>query len=270
MTTFNHPSPPPSRWLRNPIRRLPALLQGGRIPLRLAGLPGCRPRVAFVTAEPDRDPIPRISPAQHALRQGFRQQRNIRRFRAADDEGQRDATPVHQETLLAPVFFPDPWGSVPQLPGLTAICSTSHQYSATPRQCCASRHTPSVLLATGVQRTPRPAILKNIGESHWDSRTVLSATLSTECRCAGHRRSPQRLVCRARVSVLRPVGVDIPDSDRVAVWGSKAPLFAKRYLRLPRLEFFVSVSCWTTRMIIRFLSIIIYGQALSIAFIKYN
>jgi hypothetical protein len=259
MSTFNYPSSPTSPWQRNPFRRLPTLLQRGRIPLRLTGVPCRFPRISFVAAEIDRDAISRITPLQDALRQRGRQQRNIRRFRAADDEGQRDATPVHQETLLAPIFFPDPWGSGPQFPALTAICSTIHRDFARPRQCCASRHTPSGRLATAVQTIPRPAIPKNIDESHWDSQTALWATLSTECRFEEHTRSPQRLVWRATVSVLLQVGVDIPGSDRAAAWESMVPLSARRHLRLPMIEPFVSVSCWTTRTAIRFLSIIIYG-----------
>ena len=42
--------------------------------------------------------------------------RHIVRVGAGDHQRQRDATPVHQQVALAPIFFPDPWGWAPQLP----------------------------------------------------------------------------------------------------------------------------------------------------------
>ena len=41
--------------------------------------------------------------------------RDIVRVGAGDHQRQRDATPVHQQVTLAPIFFPDPWGWAPQL-----------------------------------------------------------------------------------------------------------------------------------------------------------
>jgi len=245
MTTFNYPSSPTSRWQRNPFRRLSALLQGGRIPLRLTGVPGRRSRRPFVAAERDGNAIPRITPLQDALRQGGRQQRDIRRFRAADDEGQRDATPVDQKTFLAPIFFPDPSDSARRPLGLTGLWSTTHQYSARPRQCCASRHTQPVRLATAVRRSPRPAIPKSTDESHWDSQSALWARLSIESRSVRRTRFRRTLVWRVTVFVRPQASVDILDSGRVVAWESTARLSATSYLRLPMIESVVSVSCWT-------------------------
>jgi hypothetical protein len=87
MTAFHHPLSHPRRWQRDAVRRLPALLHGGRIPLRLAGIPRRCPRVPFVAAEVLGDAIPQIAAAQDASLQSRGQQRHIRRFRAADDEG---------------------------------------------------------------------------------------------------------------------------------------------------------------------------------------
>lgn len=42
--------------------------------------------------------------------------RHIVHVGPGDDQRQRDATPVHQQVALAPIFFPDPWGWAPQLP----------------------------------------------------------------------------------------------------------------------------------------------------------
>ena len=259
MTAFNHPSSQASRWQREAFRCLPTLQQRGRIPLLLTGVPRRFPRVPFVAAEVLRGPIPRITPLQDAIRQGRGQQRDIRRFRAADDEGQWDATPVHQQAALAPIFFPDPSGSVRRPLALTGLWSASHRYSARSRQCCASHHTPSARLATGAQTIPPPATLKNTDGSRLDSQTVLWATPSIERRFEGHTRSRQRLVWRATAFVLPRRSVDTPDSGRAAALESMVPLSARRHLRLPMIEPFVCVSCWTTRTAMQFLSIIIYG-----------
>jgi hypothetical protein len=262
MTPFHTPSSQPSRWQRDAFRRLPALLQGGRIPLLLTGVPRRFPRVPFVAAEVLRGAIPRITTVQDTIRQGRRQQRDIWRLGAADDEGQRDATPVHQQAVFAPIFFPDPWGSVPRPLALTGLWSVIHRYSATSRRCCASRRTPSARLATGVQTAQQPATLKNTDGSRSDSQTVLWATPSIECRFEGHTRSRQRLVWRATAFALPRLSVDTPDSGLAAALESTVPLSARRHLRLPMIEPFVCVSCWTTRTAMRFLSIIIYGQVL--------
>jgi hypothetical protein len=63
----------------------------------------------------------------------------------------------------------------------------------------------------------------------------------------------------ATASVRLRVGVDIPGSGRAAAWEFMVPLSARRHLRLPMIEPFVWVSCWTTRTAMRFLSIIMYG-----------
>jgi len=259
MTAFHHPSSQPRRWQRDAVRRLPALLQGGRIPLRLAGVPRRCPGVPFVAAEVLWGAIPQIAAAQDASLQGRGQQRHIRRFRAADDEGQRDATPVHQETLLAPIFFPDPWGWAPRLLALTEPWSTIRQCSATSRQCPASRHIPLNRLATGLRTGQPPPIPDDSDESRSDSQTTLWARLSIEFQFARRTRSRQRLVLGATASVRLRVGVDIPGSGRAAAWELMVPLSARRPLRLPMIEPFVCVSCWTTRTAMRFLSSIIYG-----------
>jgi hypothetical protein len=243
MTTFHHPSSQPSRWQREAFRRLPTLQQRGRIPLRLTGLPRRFSCVPFVAAEVLRSSIPRIASVQDTRRQGRRQPRDIWRFRAADDEGQRKATPVHQQAALAPIFFPDPWGSVPRLPALTGLWSAIHRYSATSRQCRTARHTPSARLATGVRTIQPPATPKNSDESRSDSQTALGATPSIEPRFGGRTRFRQRLVWGATASVLPQGVVDIPGSDRVAAWESTARLSATRHRRLPMIELVVSVSC---------------------------
>ena len=243
MTPFDNPSSQPSRWQREAFRRLPALLQGRRIPLFLTGVPRGFPRIPFVAAEGLRGAIPRSAPLQDASRPRRGQQRPIWRLGAADDEGQRDATPVHQQAARAPLFFPDPWDWAPRPLAPTAPSSASRQGSARSRRYRASRHTPSARLATAFRTALPPATLKNTGESHWDSQTVLWATPSIASRFGGRTRFRQRLVWGARASVRPRRSVDIPDSGLVAAWESTAQLAATRYLRLPMIERVVSVSC---------------------------
>jgi hypothetical protein len=243
MTAFHPPSSQASRRQRDTIRGRPTLLQGGRIPLRLTRIPRRLPRVPFVAAEVLWGTIPWIRPLQDAIGQRRGQQRDIRRFRAAHDEGQWDATPVDQQAVLAPIFFPDPWGSVPQLLAPTGPSLTTHQYSARSRRYTTSRRIPSAQPARGAERTRRPATVKNTDESHSDSQTVLWATPSIGSRFGGHRRSRPRLAWGATASVRPRVFVDSPDSGLVAAGVSTAQLSARRHLRLPMIARFVCVSC---------------------------
>ena len=240
MTAFDHPSSQPSRRERDAFRRLRALLQGGRIPLRLTGAPRRFPRVSFVAAEVLWGVIPENAAAQDASRQGRGQQRDLRRLGAAHDERPRDATPVHQQAALAPIVFPDPWGSVPQLLARVARWSALHRDAASPRRCPASRHPPSVRLATAVRRSLPAATPKNTGESRSDCRSVLWATLSIGSRCGGRRRSRQTPVGAARVSARHPACGDIPAAGRAVAWESTARPSAKNSRRFPMSE---RVSC---------------------------
>ena len=58
------------------------------------------------------------------------------------DDRQRDATTVHQQVALAPIFSPDPSGSARQLAQPAAPSSWPRRYSAIARRCLQSRHTP--------------------------------------------------------------------------------------------------------------------------------
>jgi hypothetical protein len=57
----------------------------------------------------------RFRPRQRRSVQGGLQQFHVMHVGSAGDERQRDATRVDQQTSLAPIFFPDPWGSVPRI-----------------------------------------------------------------------------------------------------------------------------------------------------------
>ena len=61
----------------------------------------------------------------HHCIQQLLQLRHIMPVGPAHDEGQRDATPVHEQADLASIFPPGPWGSDPQLPGRAGPCPGS-------------------------------------------------------------------------------------------------------------------------------------------------
>jgi hypothetical protein len=86
MTPFHYPSSPANRRLRNPLTRLPTLLQGRRVALLLAGLPGCLARIPLIPAQM----LGRLgedgrAPQDPRLQRRW-EHRDIRGFRAADDE----------------------------------------------------------------------------------------------------------------------------------------------------------------------------------------
>ena len=57
----------------------------------------------------------------------------------ADDERQRDATRVHQQTALAPIFSPCRWGSAPHILALKEPCPWHRLCSASARRYPPSR-----------------------------------------------------------------------------------------------------------------------------------
>ena len=83
------------------------------------------------------------------------------------DDRQRDATTVHQQMALAPIFFPDPSGLARRLPVPLALSSSLRQCSAIARQCLPTRRTRRTRLSTGLQRRQ------------------LSPTPESACDCAG-------------------------------------------------------------------------------------
>src|SRR3972149_7825413 len=67
------------------------------------------------------------------------------------DDRERDATTVHQQVTLAPLFSPDPSGSVRRIPVRTGPSSSPGAYSAIATQCLRSRRTPPAPLSTALQ-----------------------------------------------------------------------------------------------------------------------
>ena len=242
MTPFNRPPSSPSRRFWDAVCRRATLLQRGGVAFVLSRLPGHLAGVPFIPAQILRREGIHLGSSNDSRRQRLRQQRNIRRLCAADDERQRDATSVHQETPLAPIFFPDPWDSAPRLRAPTALCSTSRQYSAISRRYMTSHHTPRGRPARGVQRSRRPANARNADEWRWDSQIGRRATPSIECRFAAHRRCRRRPAEEARACGQLLVCEHRPGADRAGVPESAAQHAATTPRRRPRMERSVFVS----------------------------
>ena len=242
MTSFNHPASQPSGRQGTPLGRRATLQPGRSIPRLMGGLPRGGARIAFLAAQIlRRRRIGRRSP-KDAPGQCLRQQRNIWRFRPADDDRQRDATPVHDQTPLAPVFFPDPWDSAPRPPAPAAPCSTFRQYVAISKQSPTSRHIRSAPLARASRKSQPPASAKNGDEWRWNCRTVPWATPSIGCRFARQRRSRQRPVEAVTVSVPLRASGHIPAVDHVAARESAVRLSAKTHPKRAMMESSVFVS----------------------------
>src|SRR5690554_1857969 len=80
----------------------------------------------------------------YAIKNGFKLA-HIMPVRSGYDDGQRDATTVHQDMTLAPVFFPDPSGSSLRFQEPLELCTFRHLCFATPKLSFPSRHTQPAL-----------------------------------------------------------------------------------------------------------------------------
>ena len=240
MASFNLPTSQTSRRIGMTFRRPSALLHCWRIPCRRRGVPRRGARVPVIAAQvfrPDR----RLYP-QDASLQRLGQQRHIRRLRAADDQRQRDATPVDQQAARAPVFSPDPWDWGRRHPAPEELCSTSHQCVAMSTRSRPIHHIRRDRPARAVQRNQRPASAKHGDE--WRSRcqTVPWAMPSIGCRFAARTRFQQRPVEAVRACVLRQACGHSPASDHAAARESTVRPSAKTHLRRAMMESSVFVS----------------------------
>jgi hypothetical protein len=187
---FNHPAAgaltPPAG-----ARLFSALAHVRRVTALLHDLRGGPPGIALVRTQV-------LSPAaadfwahDHNAVQSDRQQFDIMPVGPADDKGQRDASPVHQQAALAAFFSPDPWGCCPPPPVPAALCLGSHQCFATPRQSLPFHHTRPTLPATGPGKTPARASVESVCEPNWRCRTTWAAP-STGSQSAAHKQCPRR------------------------------------------------------------------------------
>ena len=94
------------------------------------------------------------------------------------DERQRDATPVHQQMALAPIFFPDPSGSAlrPLMPrGLSPL---HHRCFATTMRCLPFRRIPPIPFAKDGKIPPFVSTPKCIYGWNWHAQIPSSANPS--------------------------------------------------------------------------------------------
>ena len=108
------------------------------------------------------------------------------------DERQRDATTVHQQMALAPIFSPGPLDWVQQLIEPWALSSSPHQCFASARRCLQShriRQARSCIMPQKARPSPTPKIGH---ESRWHCRNAQQGVPSTGSLFATHKQSPQR------------------------------------------------------------------------------
>ena len=107
------------------------------------------------------------------------------------DERQRDATPVHQQMALAPIFSPDPLGSAQRFVTPLALSSSRHQCFAIARRCLQARRTRQVPVSTGLQRR-RLSPTQGIGRVlRWHCRSAQRGAPSTGSLCVEQTRCLQ-------------------------------------------------------------------------------
>src|SRR5680860_1567287 len=107
------------------------------------------------------------------------------------DERERDATTVHQQVALAPIFFPDPSGSARRLLEPAVPSSSPRRYSAIAMRCLPARRTLPVRPAIGLRTPPLAATPESACGWRSRCRTVPSAVPSTDSPCATQKRSPR-------------------------------------------------------------------------------
>ena len=163
-------------------------------------------------------------PLRHYLIQCCFQKLHIVHLCPAGDYRQRDSISVDQQAALGPIFFPDPWGSAPQILVLMEPLPWPRLRFATPKLPPPSRRTPPTPFATGGRKR---LCVSNPGStcgSSWHSQTVLPEEPSTGILFAIHIQCLQTRGGVPSVCVPRLVAADISDLFRVYVPESAAPL----------------------------------------------
>ena len=108
VANLDHPAPrPPGRVAPLGIGFLVAINDVGDVAVALDDSQGRPPSVPCVGAQVLAAPRAWCLALDHAGLQNGIELRDVMRIRSCHDERQRDATPVHQQVALAPLFFPD-------------------------------------------------------------------------------------------------------------------------------------------------------------------
>ena len=120
-----------------------------------------------------------------------RQLRHIMPIGSGHDERQRDATTVHQQMALAPIFSPDPSGWVQRFAVPVALSSSHHQCFAIARLCLQTRRTRQVRASTGLQRRQLSPIPGSGRDLRWHCRSAQPGVPSTGSLCVEQTRCPR-------------------------------------------------------------------------------
>src|SRR5208283_5893987 len=107
---------------------------------------------------------------------------------------------------LAPIFFPDPWDSVPHTLGPEGLSPGPHRCFARPRQCPLDHRTQPAPTATAPERNLHAATVENVCGSRSRCR-IPWARPSTDIPCVAHIQWPRRSGAPASVSSRPPASV---------------------------------------------------------------
>jgi hypothetical protein len=224
------------------IRFFSALFEVGPRVTFLYRLPGGCPLVTGVGAEDAGALSPGVRAVRGPLGRGSRRgaSRHARWLRSRRASAGRHARRL--TNFACAHFFPDPWGWPPRTSGPGELSPWPRPRFASPRLCPPSRRTRPIPPATTPPRNPPGAIAENVDGSHGHS-PIPSARLSTDIRCAGHRRSRKRPGVAASASAPLPVGVDTCAWRDAVELVSGAQPSPKTRQKLPRI---LSLASWTT------------------------
>jgi|GEM_PF-6924368 hypothetical protein len=183
----------------------------------------------------------RFRSLDHNFIQRRRQQFHIMRLGPADDEGQRDATTVDENTSLAPIFSPDPSGFCRQFQERAGLYPSRRQYFATARRYPPFRHIRQARPSISSRRNPLSAIRENSGGLRSGFQIHSSATPSIEFPSAKRTQSPQVQCVRESACGHRRLSECNSDGARVSFLGLMALLSPRIRPKSPMNRAFVSL-----------------------------
>jgi hypothetical protein len=172
----------------------------GDIAVILDGTKVLSPSVASISAQMFASPERRTLPLDHYAGEYVIQALAVMDVGPGHDERQRDATAVHQQVALAPLFFPDPSGLDRRTPEPRAPSSSSRRHSASAKRCLPSGHTRPSQLSTDLRRNPPLPIRGIVCGRRLRCQSAPWEEPSTGSRCAVRRRWPRKPVLLASVA----------------------------------------------------------------------
>ncbi len=201
----------------------------------LNDLQGRRTGVTRVRAQVLTSSLGRVGSFDHHAVEYRTELRDVMAIRSGHDERQRDATTVHQQMALAPIFSPDPLGWAQRFPVPWALSSWRRQCFAIAMQCLRARHIRQGPASKDSQIHLRSPIQESGHVSHWHCRTVQRAVLSTGTPCAKHKRLPRIRGVGLWACGLRQPCACSSDFPGAGAAGSMSVHVARIHLSLPRI-----------------------------------